>query len=54
MMGTAMEKVINCSCGIAIRGTDEEEMVATAQQHAREVHDMDLSREQAQGMIQPA
>lgn len=49
-----MEKVINCSCGVAIRGTDEDEMVATAQQHAREVHDMDLSREQASGMIQPA
>jgi predicted small metal-binding protein len=49
-----MEKVINCSCGVAIRGTDENEMAATAQQHAREVHDMDLSREQALGMIQPA
>lgn len=49
-----MEKVINCSCGVAIRGTDDDEMVGTAQEHAREVHDMELSREQAQGMIQPA
>lgn len=48
-----MEKVINCSCGVAIRGEDEDHMVATAQQHAKEVHDMDLSAEQAQGMIQP-
>ena len=49
-----MEKVINCSCGVAIRGTDADEMVSTAQQHAREVHDMDLSAEQAHAMIQPA
>lgn len=53
-MGTTMEKVITCSCGVAIRGTDEDEMVATAQQHAREVHDMDLGRDQAEAMIQPA
>jgi predicted small metal-binding protein len=49
-----MEKVINCSCGVAIRGSDDDEMVSTAQEHAREVHRMSLSREQAQGMIQPA
>lgn len=49
-----MEKVINCSCGVAIRGTEDDEMVATAQQHAREVHDMELTDEQATGMIQPA
>lgn len=49
-----MDKVINCSCGVAIRGTDEDDMVATAQAHAQEVHDMDLSTEQARGMIQPA
>jgi predicted small metal-binding protein len=49
-----MDKVINCSCGVAIRGTDDEQMADTAQQHAREVHDMDLSHEQALGMVQPA
>jgi predicted small metal-binding protein len=49
-----MDKVINCSCGIAIRGTDDAEIVATAQQHAREVHDMELTAEQATGMLQPA
>lgn len=49
-----MDKVINCSCGVAIRGTDDDVMVATAQTHAREVHDMDLSSDQARAMIQPA
>ena len=49
-----MEKVINCSCGVAIRGTEDDDLVATAQQHAREVHDMALSTEQATGMIEPA
>lgn len=49
-----MDKVITCSCGVTIRGTEDEHLVATAQQHAREVHDMSLSTEQATGMIQPA
>ncbi len=49
-----MDKVINCSCGVAIRGTEDDVLVATAQAHAREVHDMNLSSEQARGMIQPA
>jgi predicted small metal-binding protein len=49
-----MDKVINCSCGVAIRGDDEAEIVATAQAHAREVHDLELSDEQATGMLQPA
>jgi predicted small metal-binding protein len=49
-----MEKVISCSCGVAIRGTEDDDMVATARQHAKEVHDMELSQEQARGMIEPA
>lgn len=49
-----MEKVINCSCGVSIHGDRDEEMIATAREHAKEVHDMNLSHEQASGMIQPA
>ena len=49
-----MEKVINCPCGYIVKGTTDEEVVARAQQHAKEVHQMDLSREQALAMAKPS
>jgi predicted small metal-binding protein len=49
-----MEKVIQCPCGTAVRGKDEDELVSKAQQHARELHGMELTREQALAMAQPA
>jgi len=49
-----MEKVINCPCGFVLKGASDEEVVAKAQAHAREVHQMDLSREQALAMAKPA
>jgi predicted small metal-binding protein len=49
-----MDKVINCSCGVAIRGADDAEIVASARRHAQEVHDLELTEEQATGMLQPA
>lgn len=51
-MGDAM--VIECPCGVVLRGDDERSVVATAQDHARRTHDMDLSDEQARGMARPA
>ena len=42
-----MEKVINCPCGFVLRGKDDDEVVQKAQEHAKSVHGMDLSREQA-------
>jgi predicted small metal-binding protein len=49
-----MQKVINCPCGFIVRGETEEELVARAQEHAKAVHQMALSREQALAMARPA
>ena len=49
-----MQKVINCPCGFVVRGASDEEVVARAQEHARQVHQMELSRDQALAMAKPA
>lgn len=49
-----MSKVINCPCGFVVTAENEEQLVAKAQQHAKEVHQMDLTREQALAMARPA
>ena len=48
-----MEKEIVCDCGWSARGT-EEELVAAAQQHGREIHDMVPTREQILAVAKPA
>lgn len=47
-------KVIECSCGTLIEGGSSGDVVAKAQSHAKEVHDMKLSDEQALSMARPA
>lgn len=49
-----MQKVINCPCGFIVKGDTDEELVARAQEHAKQVHQMDLSRDQALAMARPA
>ncbi|MGB2953579.1 MAG: DUF1059 domain-containing protein [Gaiellaceae bacterium] len=52
-----MAKLINCECGYQVRGEDDDELVANAEQHIREVHpDMEgqMSREQLLGMAEEA
>ncbi len=49
-----MAKVINCDCGFTVRGKTDVELVANAQQHATEVHNMEITREQALAMAEPA
>lgn len=44
---------IECPCGIVLRGADENAVVAEAQVHAKSVHDMDLTDEQAREMARP-
>jgi len=51
--GAVMQKVINCPCGAIVRGDNDEDVVKKAQQHAKDVHQMDLSREQALAMARP-
>ncbi len=49
-----MEKVIKCPCGFALHGKSDDEVVKKAQEHAKTVHGMDLTREQALEMARPA
>ncbi len=52
-MKKVVRKAIHCPCGFVIRADDEAALVARAQQHARDVHQLDLSREQALAMARP-
>jgi len=45
-------KIMQCFCGHVVRGESEDELVANVQRHAREVHDMEVTREQILAMAQ--
>ncbi len=46
------ERVLTCECGFSVQGTDDE-LVDAAQRHGREVHNMDISREDVLAMAKP-
>ncbi len=48
------KKVIECPCGTVLEGDGDDAVVAAAQEHAKDVHDMDLARDQALEMARPA
>ena len=48
-----MKQIIHCPCGYDVQADSEDELVSLAQQHAKELHDMDLSREDALAMASP-
>jgi len=45
-----MAKVINCPCGFIVRGESDDELVQRAQEHAKDTHQMELTKEQALSM----
>jgi predicted small metal-binding protein len=47
------ELVVKCDCGWEARGP-EKELVRKIQEHARKVHDLEVSREQALAQTRPA
>lgn len=49
-----MTKIINCDCGRVVRGDSDDELVAAAQEHTREAHGMELTREQVLSLAVPA
>lgn len=49
-----MKKVIQCPCGTVIEGASDDDVVEKAQEHAKTIHNMELSREQALSMARPA
>lgn len=48
-----MAKRIQCDCGFVAREEDDDTLVEVVQEHAREVHNMDLTREQVLAMASP-
>jgi predicted small metal-binding protein len=40
-----MAKIVQCDCGYVARGETDDELAANVQEHAREVHNMDITRE---------
>jgi len=44
--------VIHCDCGTSIRGTNEDEIVKKAQEHAKDKHALIVTREQALALAQ--
>lgn len=48
-----MTKVIRCDCGFVVRGDSDDELVQAAQAHARDVHSIDITAEQALAMAEP-
>lgn len=47
------ELVVECPCGVEIRSRDRIDLVSKVQQHASEVHDMNLDEEQIMDMAHP-
>jgi predicted small metal-binding protein len=47
-----MEKKVTCECGKEFRSDNDDQLVSEVQKHAREVHNMELSREQVLSMAQ--
>ena len=47
------QKQVACDCGKTIREGTDEALVASVQTHAREVHKIDLSRDQVLAMAEP-
>lgn len=43
---------VTCECGWSYRG-EEDDIVAAIQQHGRDVHDLEVTREQALAQIRP-
>ena len=50
---TDARKTIECPCGTVMEGDSDDDVVDKAQKHATEIHDMELSREQALAMARP-
>lgn len=48
--GQSVAKTFTCQCGVVLRGETDDELVANTQRHAREVHNMELTREQILAM----
>ena len=48
-----MAKAVNCPCGETIKADIDDELVQLVQAHGKEVHNQEVSREDALAMAQP-
>ena len=48
------DKKVSCDCGKTLTASNDDQLVSDVQRHAKEVHNMNLSREQVLAMAQPA
>ena len=48
-----MAKAVNCPCGETIKADTDHELVQLVQAHGKEVHNQEVSREDALAMAQP-
>ena len=48
-----MTRMIKCECGFSVQSDSEQKLVTDTQQHARQFHKMDLTRDQVLAMAQP-
>ena len=48
-----MGKIVECECGVTVRGETDDELVANVEKHAREAHNMNVTREQALALARP-
>jgi predicted small metal-binding protein len=49
-----MAKAFTCECGVVLSGVDDDDLVAQAQRHAREIHHMEITRDQVLAMARTA
>ena len=47
-----MTKIVRCTCGLDLRGTDETDLIDRVQRHAGEAHDLTLNEEQVRAMME--
>jgi predicted small metal-binding protein len=48
-----MTKLVTCDCGVVVRSDTDDELVAATQEHARNAHGIELSREQVLALAVP-
>lgn len=48
------QKQVTCDCGKVIRESSDEQLIASVQKHAQEIHNMKLSPDQVLAMAEPA
>jgi predicted small metal-binding protein len=46
------EKQVNCDCGATVRAASDDALIEAVQKHAKEVHDMELTRDQILAMAE--